>query len=259
MLRITDPESYHKYVAYVKEHYKPLHPHLYKRDKNIFAPSFRQAADRGEDLLNIINEIHPQIYSWALFTTDFCREFIAEVRHFEKWCVENDIEKRLPNSMNNYGVVLGDFGFYDFLQQFMLTYIKPITATLYPEVGGDSLDYHHSFIVEYAVDKDVALDFHVDASDVTLNICLGNEFSGGDLYFGGIRCAFCQETTPRKDEEIGVRHEPGHAILHRGKHRHSAQDIQSGERINMIMWCMSSKNQQTPLSECPTWCGNYKK
>ncbi|BBM85048.1 prolyl hydroxylase family protein [Candidatus Uabimicrobium amorphum] len=259
MLKITDPESYHKYVAYVKEHYTPLHSHLYEFNKDVFAPSFRCVVDKKEDLLSTIVEIYPQIYSWELFTAEFCYEFIAEVRHFEKWCMENDIEKRLPNSMNNYGVVLGDFGFYDFLQQLMLEYIKPITTILYPDVGGDSLDYHHSFIVEYALNKDLCLDFHVDASDVTLNICLGNEFTGGDLYFGGIRCAWCQQTPPLKEEEIGVRHEPGHAILHRGKHRHSAQHIKSGERINMIMWCMSSRNQQTPLDECPTWCGNYYK
>ena len=46
-------------------------------------------------------------------------------------------------------------------------------------MGGASLDSHHGFIVEYAVGKDASLDFHVDASDVTLNVCLGKEFTGG--------------------------------------------------------------------------------
>ena len=30
--------------------------------------------------------------------------------------------------------------------------------------------------------------FHVDDSEVTLNICLGKHFTGGDMYFDGIRC-----------------------------------------------------------------------
>ena len=30
--------------------------------------------------------------------------------------------------------------------------------------------------------------FHVDDSEVTLNVCLGKQFSGGELYFRGIRC-----------------------------------------------------------------------
>lgn len=30
--------------------------------------------------------------------------------------------------------------------------------------------------------------FHVDDSEVTLNICLGKHFTGADMYFRGIRC-----------------------------------------------------------------------
>lgn len=30
--------------------------------------------------------------------------------------------------------------------------------------------------------------FHVDDSEVTLNVCLGKEFSGGELFFRGVRC-----------------------------------------------------------------------
>jgi hypothetical protein len=30
--------------------------------------------------------------------------------------------------------------------------------------------------------------FHVDDSEVTLNVCLGEQFYGGDLFFRGVRC-----------------------------------------------------------------------
>jgi hypothetical protein len=49
------------------------------------------------------------------------------------------------------------------------------------------LDSHHGFIVEYEIGKDSKLDFHVDDADVTLNLCLGQEFKGGALYFAGAR------------------------------------------------------------------------
>lgn len=32
------------------------------------------------------------------------------------------------------------------------------------------------------------IGFHVDDSEVTLNVCLGKEFSGGELFFRGVRC-----------------------------------------------------------------------
>ena len=30
--------------------------------------------------------------------------------------------------------------------------------------------------------------FHVDDAEVTLNVCLGKQFSGGELFFRGMRC-----------------------------------------------------------------------
>lgn len=30
--------------------------------------------------------------------------------------------------------------------------------------------------------------FHVDDSEVTLNVCLGKQFIGGELFFRGVRC-----------------------------------------------------------------------
>lgn len=32
------------------------------------------------------------------------------------------------------------------------------------------------------------IGFHVDDSEVTLNVCLGKEFDGGELFFRGVRC-----------------------------------------------------------------------
>lgn len=44
------------------------------------------------------------------------------------------------------------------------------------------LDHHHSFIVQYKHDGgDAGLDMHHDAAEVTLNVCLGRDFSSGGL------------------------------------------------------------------------------
>jgi len=66
---------------------------------------------------------------------------------------------------------------------------------------------------------------HVDNSGWTLNICLGSFFTGGDLCFG-------------RDEssQIRVPQEPGSAILHRGREPHSARNLESGERWNLVVW-----------------------
>ncbi len=40
--------------------------------------------------------------------------------------------------------------------------------------------------MQYKLTEDRALDFHYDDSHVTLNVCLGRQFEGGDLYFKGM-------------------------------------------------------------------------
>ena len=100
-----------------------------------------------------------------------------------------------------------------FLRRLMEDYVQPYATILYPSVMGkeqqrQQLDDHHGFVVEYEPGKDINLGFHVDDSQVddmlmhascsahhyqplllqvTLNVCLGREFTGGQLYFRGVR------------------------------------------------------------------------
>ena len=46
--------------------------------------------------------------------------------------------------------------------------------------SGDLSDIH-AFTVRYRENEDRLLDTHVDSSDVTLNLCLGGSFEGGDI------------------------------------------------------------------------------
>jgi hypothetical protein len=43
---------------------------------------------------------------------------------------------------------------------FVRDYLRPILSILYPQVGSDSIDHHHSFIVQYRPDADRRLDMH---------------------------------------------------------------------------------------------------
>eukprot|EP00005_Dracoamoeba_jomungandri_P002777 CAMPEP_0174250244 /NCGR_PEP_ID=MMETSP0439-20130205/474_1 /TAXON_ID=0 /ORGANISM="Stereomyxa ramosa, Strain Chinc5" /LENGTH=156 /DNA_ID=CAMNT_0015330263 /DNA_START=558 /DNA_END=1025 /DNA_ORIENTATION=- len=156
--------------------------------------------------------------------------------------------------MNNYGAILDDFGFYPCLQELIETYVQPLSKLVYPYIP--DLDSHHGFLVSYEIGKDTKLDFHVDMADVTLNVCLGKEFEGGDLYFGGRRCGRHQQTGPLPSEEFYFSHVYGTALLHVGKHRHLAKEIKSGERHNLILWCKSSefsKSEDYGLNTCAPW------
>ena len=59
-----------------------------------------------------------------------------------------------------------------------------VARELWP-VEGARFDDHHSFCVSYRPDEDRGLDMHTDNSDVTLNVCLGRDFTAAGLTFCG--------------------------------------------------------------------------
>ncbi len=251
-------EMQRDYRSFVQLNYVPLHKLLYTINDNIFVPSFMQALqiNTPEAFQQILHEEHPGIYSFDILKPDFCKQLFEEIMWFEAWCAKQQITIHRPNSMNNYGAILDDFGFDSFLNCLMTEYISPLSTLLFNDVGGDSLDEHHGFVVEYKMGKDVSLGFHTDDSDVTFNVCLGREFTDGTIYFHGLRCRMCQESFSSSDEYVEIEHKLGRALLHRGQHRHGANEITSGERYNLILWCRSNQYRlQDNSGGCPDWCG----
>jgi hypothetical protein len=250
--------TYQEYCDLIRDNYQPRHPHLYTLREEVVVPALVRAVRAGtpDALRRVVREAHPQVYVFDMLRPEFCGELLEEAGCFEEWCSRSEVPLIRPNTMNNYGSVLDSYGFAPMLQQLLLQYIVPFSSLLYADVGGASLDSHHGFIVEYKIGKDTKLDFHVDASDVTLNVCLGKQFSGGTLFFRGVRCGLCQLQPPRPEEEFEIGHVPGQAILHRGKHRHGANPLQAGERYNLIVWCNSSRfAREHDQTRCPPWCG----
>ncbi|CAF3607102.1 unnamed protein product [Adineta steineri] len=252
-----------KYLATIMQYFKPQSPELY---------DFQQWPI-DQNLLNMIknssldNDILKQmqttgVYTFSFLPVSFCQLLINEIAYFEQWCVDNGLKLYRPNSMNKYGVILDHFGFQKCLNDIVTNIVEPLTGLIYTHVTLP-LDSHHGFVVEYAMDKDRKLDFHVDDSAVTLNLCLGTEFTDGQLYFGGVRCSSHTGTTaPRHDEEFYLEHQVGMACLHLGNHRHKALPITNGRRLNLILWRRSSnfysEKEKNGEDTCPTWCGYHQ-
>jgi hypothetical protein len=234
--------------------YVLLHRELAVLQPEHLAPTLRAAlADgRPEALRAIFDEVHPDIFAFRPLTDAWRQMLLEEVIHFEGWLLETGCRHDPPNSMNSYGVVLDEIGLQPALSALTAQCIRPVAAQLLPEVGA-ALDSHHGFAVEYRPGADVELGFHVDASDVTLNLCLGSSFSGGELYFEGRRCAEHRQTGCASSDRFIWPHTPGLALLHAGKHRHGALPITAGERMNLILWARSGPLTDEPEG-CPEWC-----
>ncbi|ESW14974.1 hypothetical protein PHAVU_007G033600 [Phaseolus vulgaris] len=244
--------------------YPPLHREIYTMDaENFFRPSFLRAIKENTEasFRSIMAEPSAGIYTFEMLQPQFCKKLMSEVDNFERWVRGTKLRIMRPNAMSKHGVVLEDFGLETMLDKFMSDFIHPISRVFYSEFGGSSLDSHHGFVVEYGISKDVELGLHVDDAEVSLNICLGKEFSGGEVFFQGVRCEEHVLSNAQPGEIFNYSHVPGHAVLHPGRQRHGARSTTSGNRMNLIIWCRSSAFRELKKyqRDFPSWCGECKR
>ena len=170
------------------------------------------------------------VYSFNAFNNTFLRLFNEEIRNFYEVSDREKIPVRRPNSMNNYGVVLNEIGMRPLITAFQQIFLWPLCQRLFP-LHASQFDDHHSFIVRYRAEEDLGLDMHTDDSDVTFNVCLGDNFTGASLSFCGMFGA-----PDHRQHNHTYNHQVGRAVLHLGSRRHGADDIESGSRTSLIIW-----------------------
>uniref|UniRef100_A0A7S4P4C6 Fe2OG dioxygenase domain-containing protein n=1 Tax=Paramoeba aestuarina TaxID=180227 RepID=A0A7S4P4C6_9EUKA len=228
----TNMEKERAVIAYkyraIAKHPALFSPGKIEWDNTWFAPEFIKAIESGTDeaLSSILTEEAEGVFSFPIFSQKFCDMLMDEVDNY----AASGLPKKRPNSMNNYGLILNEIGMANFFTQFQRKYLQRLSSYLFP-IQGASLDDHHSFIVQYKQGEDLGLDMHIDDSEVTLNVCLGREFSGAGLTF----CGNFGHSAHRK-KSLAYHHVVGRAILHLGSRRHGADDISTGERLNLIVW-----------------------
>jgi len=203
-----------------------------------FDPDFLRATrentpEAWRSILQVV--LKDEVFSFRMFTDAFCKKFVEEVMNF----YGTGLPARRPNSMNNYGVILGDIGFEPMIDR-LQEMLQPLGELLYPGGAGEVWDGHHSFIVRYRAGEDLGLDMHTDDSDVTFNVCLGIDFSGAKLQMCGLMGA-----PEHRKQTCTYSHVIGSCLVHLGRKRHGADDVESGERLNIILWNQSSTYRQS--------------
>ncbi|KAD4983068.1 hypothetical protein E3N88_19739 [Mikania micrantha] len=245
------------------------YPHMYRElhalnPSMFFVESFLRAFSAPEKIIDecirdIINEVAPGVYTFDMLQPGFCEMLIREVENFENWARKTRFMIMRPLTLNKFGVVLDDFGMKGTLDNLLEDFISRISKVAFPDVY--ALDSHHGFTIEYGMDRDVGVGLHVDESEVTLNVCLGKQFTGGELVFRGVRCEKHLNSEARLEETFEFSHILGHAFIHRGGHRHGVAATTSGHRINLVMWCRSSalRELKKHTKDCSNICEYCKR
>jgi len=210
------------------------------------------AAIRHQQVVSIAQPIGPGLWTVPFFTEAGCDRLSAVIDHRLLW--QRTHPQAPPNSMHSSGVVFEPMGLAPAMSHLRSSVIDPIRAVLYPEF--EALDDDYAFAATYGHQLDRRLGFHVDDSEVTLNVSLSADYSGGEVIFQGRRCTLHRQEAHRPDEEIVLNIPRGHGLLHAGSHRHLVSTV-SGERRNLIIWCRSGQTRtESDQATCPEWCGH---
>jgi len=215
-------------------------------------------------------EVAPWLYKVDLLRPDACELVLQEAEHHAAWVrgiaergsTESGVGvEAMPAAFWARTAVLRRCGLQD-LEALLLRIARDVAALLYPALcgidsddGSGGLDWSFGYVASYKQTGDAGrsallgegtrkgLVSHTDDSEVTLNVCLGREYEGGELLMRGLR-----ETRDEGAITADVRLRPGQALIHLGQHLHSVSDVTSGERHHLIVWTRSSHYRG---SSCP--------
>jgi hypothetical protein len=227
-------------------------PQLKGWTENICHPDFdpvnsKSSRPIGPNLMEFDTLLHPEFLS--LLT--------REVSDFIDWQNQTDARIEPPNSMHYGGFTLDQLGLGPTMDAIAREILSPLASHLFPERGFKALTEAHAFVVEYGGYGDQNLDFHVDDSELTLTLCLGEKFTGSDIYFSGIRCPEHRQEPESQGDRIIYSPCQGRGLVHLGSHRHGVLPIESGHRISLIVWAKDpEQNEDRAFGDgrCPDWC-----
>ncbi|CAJ1370664.1 unnamed protein product [Effrenium voratum] len=252
------PQVFRKNLSTVLKQYRPKHPELFLRKADVrvpFPPS--QAAEvfksgfleiweqaRGGKELGA-KHVHDSCHECPFLSDAFVEQLKAELRHFK----EQKLPHQQPNSMNRNGCILNEIGLGPLMDRMIYVYLMPVCRALYPDLL-PGVDSHHSFIVEYGPNMDTNLGVHDDNSEVTINVSLSQDYSGGELVlYHRARVAH-----PQKLEKKPYYHRTTHGtmLLHPGELLHEVLPVTAGNRQGLIIWLRSDafrKKHGCPLCQ----------
>lgn len=213
--------------------------------QDVISGSVKVEIDAG-NLEPIMDEEMFDVYSFPLLAPAFC----AKLRSYFKRIIQ-ELEENKDESLSRGFQDLDNLGLRWLNSLLLHLIVRPMSNHLYieTELKGGDLDWRQGYIAAYSADPTTTkprqrLVPHTDDSEITLNIGIGEDFSGGLLNFWGLR------GTTEAGKLFGqYQPEIGRALIHAGRHFHEVTEITKGNRFAYIVWARSLGGVRS--SNCP--------
>ena len=170
------------------------------------------------------DEIGPNIIEFPLFTEKFCTEIIILAENNE-WVTNRHTYHPTTDQ------TLESLGIQEIYQKVLEQFVYPIWIKFW-ELDGEEWSKLKSenFIAKYDILNQGSLDIHHDASLITLNVRLNNDFKGGGTYL------------PRYQKTLQPK-KSGNAMAHPGSitHKHGGRPVEEGTRYILVTFTQTPK------------------
>ena len=166
---------------------------------------------------------HTQIFSWPLFTEDFCKEIINVCETEGEWTQKR--HEFYPTT----DMLLDTVGLNDMYEKVLQKHCYPAAMNIFALEGKNWETLRgENFIIKYKSEGQPLLSLHHDYSKITFLTNLtqyGKDYEGGGTYF--------------KKQKLLYKGEIGNVTMHPGNitHKHGARPTTSGTRYVIVSFC----------------------
>ena len=197
-------------------------PELYawNIDWDKWTERFIHPQTRVKDWDAILKEEGTDIYTWPIFTKEFCDMMIDEAEKADVWTVAR--HEFYPTT----DFVLTEIGLNDLYMKVLHEYGFPIAKYIWGLEGrGCNEDIKaENFLAKYTSKAQGHLDSHIDNSNYSITLALNGDFTGGGTWY--------------HRQNTLIKAPTGHVCLFpMPTHRHSGRYIDSGTRYIIVSFC----------------------
>ena len=163
------------------------------------------------------------IFSFPLFTEEFCKLIIIHAEQVNKWTKGR--HKFYPTT----DILLQNLGLKDFYNKVIEKYVMYIVKYFWKYEYADNTVESEDFLVRYKPSEQPGLGTHNDASMFSLVVRLNNDYKGGGT-------KFCRQN-------LSIDAPVGHATLHPSRltHPHGGVPVTEGVRYILVSFCEHNK------------------
>lgn len=168
-----------------------------------------------------INEPVIDVLQLPIFNNLFCEELINICEKYNNWSNAKHIDSRIGyENLPTNDIHLTQLNLENIWEEFILDEIAPIVSNHWGQFKTKNINI--SFVIKYEHNKFYKLEPHHDSSSYTLNICLNDEFEGGEINF--------------ISKKKFLNHIKGYGIIHPGKitHYHEGLPVIKGTKYVFV-------------------------